>query len=214
MVTLVTCRNWHGWDICDFGGNGAGFGRFCCFRFRPGTLNEIFSGSLIKRSMDDHISRAAWFESKLNPMIFVWSKMAGNWKYMDGVRWLDWCLIFFRTQWIFDCSNSYQLISTWCGMQDQQHDNLIDCQWYPAIVQSTIHAPPIWMLLGALSVNGPILCHAKELECQWNVNANHFCPHSRRHWPMRDKRITVKREMKSQIKISFKLTIGEALDCD
>lgn len=71
--TLVTCENWQGCDICDFCGNGAGFGRFCCLRLRPGTLNDIFSGLLINRSIATQISCAASFESKLNPMTLVWS---------------------------------------------------------------------------------------------------------------------------------------------
>lgn len=73
MVTLVTCENWQGCEICDFCGNGAGFGSFFCLRLRPGTLKLIFSGSLINRSMAVHISCAASFESKLNPITLVWS---------------------------------------------------------------------------------------------------------------------------------------------
>lgn len=75
IVTFVTCANWHGSEICDFGGSGFALTRlfFIDFRFRPGADREMFSGLLVRRSTFSQNSIAASFESKLKPITRLWS---------------------------------------------------------------------------------------------------------------------------------------------
>lgn len=83
--TLVMCWKQHGCEMWDFSGSGW----YCCFLVfllrAPGSDRLIFSGHAVKRSIWDHISLAAFTQSKLSPISFVWSDD----KHMVWNAWPD-----------------------------------------------------------------------------------------------------------------------------
>lgn len=83
-------------------------------------------------------------------------------------------------------------------MPVRQHDTMINCQLYLAIVQSMSHVRLKWMLHVEHYGNVLSLCHVIKLVHPCISGANHFYSHSRTSWQVMDRRTPGK--MKHEIK--------------
>lgn len=177
--TFVTCRNWQGLEICDLGGSGLVF--FVCFLvlFRPGADSAMFSGLLISRSTFCQKSIAAVFESKLNPIILLWSvardKLARCQKqFQEG---------FFSSKQKADKKDSHHSKGTWYEMRLQKPYSWISCRSYLSTRQSKCRAQPT-QRSHAVNFDSWLILYrtwAREHPCR--SDANPFSLRLRISWP-------------------------------
>ena len=160
--TFVTCRNWQGREIWDFDGKGLGFIVFV-FRLRPGAERAIFSGLLIKRSTFCQNSVAALLESKLNPIILLWSVDA------DDVRWNSWKVSAMLL--------TYPSTDTSCGRRVAKLYSWTNCRLYLSTKQSMFRVPLTQRLHAVNFDFWLILCRTSALEhpCTAIANPSSLC---------------------------------------
>lgn len=137
-VTFVTCRNWQGWEICDLGGSGFCFVCFV-FRFRPGADKAMFSGLLVRRSTFCQNSVAALLESKLNPIILLWSVCKGEEIKKNRVMSETSSR---KAQTKEERKKSHRLKGTSCGTRLRRLYSWTNCRSYLSTVRSRFHVPP------------------------------------------------------------------------
>ena len=158
-MTFVTCKNWQGFDIWDFGGSIIGLLFFLNRFFRPGEDSAMFSGLLISFSTHCQISMADSSESKLNPIIFRWS--------VD-----EECLCLIMWFLIDVYLMTYQMKDTLYEMLDQLICNWTNCQLYLSIMRNMFHVQLIQKLLLVSNENVLILYHTIKLEFLCTQDAN------------------------------------------